>query len=228
MDIRRAVFALTAILVIVFLMEPLALFRVADANPKPLLKNVAIIPNATPPTVTIISPLNNTVYNSDKVTLCFRVTKPQMDNWQSSIFSVGYRIDNNSVSIPLPFKEDTSNQNITDIPEYFTTFTSPSLTKGNHTFRVTTEGILVEFNIKAESFMMNYSTVIFSIENTEQIQPSPTLPTTTPTATFYVPPNNRNAPHLDPIFYLIPISVIVAVVAVSVLLFRKRQKKPLT
>ena len=50
-------------------------------------------------------------------------------------------------------------------------------------------------------------------------------PTPIPTATPYQPPSNRNAPHLDPIFYLIPVSVIVAIfIALSVLLYRRHRK----
>jgi hypothetical protein len=50
-------------------------------------------------------------------------------------------------------------------------------------------------------------------------------PTPIPTATSYLPPSNRNAPHLAPIVYLIPISVIVAVVIMlSVLLYRRHRK----
>lgn len=46
--------------------------------------------------------------------------------------------------------------------------------------------------------------------------------TPTPTPTVYSP--DRNAPHLDPIVYLIPVSVIVAVVVLSVLLYRRYRK----
>jgi len=44
----------------------------------------------------------------------------------------------------------------------------------------------------------------------------------TPTPTPYLPP--RNPPHLDPIYYLIPASIIVAIVILSLLLFRKHRK----
>lgn len=50
----------------------------------------------------------------------------------------------------------------------------------------------------------------------DQTKLSPT-PTTTPQT-------DRNAPHLDPIYYLIPVSIIVAVVVLSVLLYRRLRK----
>lgn len=50
--------------------------------------------------------------------------------------------------------------------------------------------------------------------------PTPSIPESS-----YLPPNDRNALHLDPIYYLIPISVIVAIVVLSVLLFRRHRKK---
>ena len=45
---------------------------------------------------------------------------------------------------------------------------------------------------------------------------------TSPTPTPYLPP--RNPPHLDPIYYLIPASIIVAIVVLSLLLYRSHRK----
>ena len=45
-----------------------------------------------------------------------------------------------------------------------------------------------------------------------------------PTSTLTLPPEDRNAPHLDPIFYVIPVSLIVAVILLSVLLYRRTRK----
>ena len=43
-------------------------------------------------------------------------------------------------------------------------------------------------------------------------------------ATPTEPPEDRNPPHLDPIVYLIPVSIIIAVILVSVLLYRRHRK----
>ena len=48
--------------------------------------------------------------------------------------------------------------------------------------------------------------------------------TPTPTSTPTLPPENSNPPHLDPIYYLIPISIIGAIVIFSLLLFKRHRK----
>jgi hypothetical protein len=48
-------------------------------------------------------------------------------------------------------------------------------------------------------------------------------PTTTPTS-YQTPDIPRNPPHLDPIYYLIPVSVILAIVIVVILLYRRHRK----
>ena len=53
-----------------------------------------------------------------------------------------------------------------------------------------------------------------------QVQP-PSSPT--PTVTSYLPPEDRNAPHLDPIYYLLPVSVFVVIVVILVLAFRRHR-----
>jgi hypothetical protein len=58
---------------------------------------------------------------------------------------------------------------------------------------------------------------------TATLTPTPTSqPSPTPTVTPSLPP--RNAPHLDPVFYLIPVSVILTAVVVLVLFFRNHRK----
>jgi hypothetical protein len=49
-----------------------------------------------------------------------------------------------------------------------------------------------------------------------------TSPTPNPTPTAYLPP--RNPPHLDPTYYLIPVSVIIAIILLSLVLFRRHRK----
>jgi hypothetical protein len=58
--------------------------------------------------------------------------------------------------------------------------------------------------------------------NPTSIQSASLSPTSTLTLS---PPEDRNPPHLDPTYYLIPVSVIVAIfIVLSVLLFRRHQK----
>jgi hypothetical protein len=71
---------------------------------------------------------------------------------------------------------------------------------------------------------------IESLLSVQSSTPTPTVtPTTLPTATIiftatpFLPP--RNPPHLDPIYYLLPISIILAIIFVlSVLLYRRASK----
>jgi hypothetical protein len=78
------------------------------------------------------------------------------------------------------------------------------------------------------SVLGNYYTGKIYLIKTEPFLPTPSqtlLPTPISTAspTPYLPPD-RNAPHLDPIFYLIPIAVIFVAIVVSVLLYKRHRK----
>jgi hypothetical protein len=56
--------------------------------------------------------------------------------------------------------------------------------------------------------------IIFSIDTSApSLTPTPTTP--------YLPPNDRNAPHLEPTFYLLPISVIVAIIVIAIIICRR-------
>lgn len=48
--------------------------------------------------------------------------------------------------------------------------------------------------------------------------------TPAPTSTPTIPQEDRNPPHLEPIVYLVPVSVIVAIIIFSVLLYRRHRK----
>ena len=72
---------------------------------------------------------------------------------------------------------------------------------------------------KFEISFKNYFPTYFYDDRQIDYTPTPT-PTSTPTP----PPTDRNAPHLDPIYYLIPVSIIVTVVILSILRFRRHRK----
>jgi hypothetical protein len=66
--------------------------------------------------------------------------------------------------------------------------------------------------------------VISDWSNTQTITIIESNNSPTPTST---PPTDRNPPHLDPTYYLIPVSVIVAIfIVLSVLLFIRHRKSP--
>ncbi len=66
----------------------------------------------------------------------------------------------------------------------------------------------------ANYFMDTYSKINFAVDTTPA-SPTPIPVISTPTVTPYQPPIDRNAPHLDPIYYLIPVSIVVAIVVLS-------------
>jgi hypothetical protein len=57
------------------------------------------------------------------------------------------------------------------------------------------------------------STPIPSSIPSQTSNPTPTTP--------YLPPNDRNAPHLDPTFYLLPICVIIAIIVIAIIIYRR-------
>jgi N-acetylneuraminic acid mutarotase len=73
-----------------------------------------------------------------------------------------------------------------------------------------------------------YVTVKFRADNEvydpSQDKPIQVIPSTTPTSTFTIPSLERNAPHLDPIYYLIPVSVITAVIVITLLIYKRHRK----
>jgi hypothetical protein len=73
-------------------------------------------------------------------------------------------------------------------------------------------------------------TYFVNINADNTFPPTTSNPTTiqsaslSPTSTSTLSPTDRNAPHLDPIYYLIPVSIIVGIVILSLLLYRRHQK----
>jgi N-acetylneuraminic acid mutarotase len=77
------------------------------------------------------------------------------------------------------------------------------------------QGAYVSVNFRADN----------EIYDPSQDRPIQVIPSTTPTSTRTIPPLERNAPHIDPMHILIPVSVIVAVViGLAILFFRKYRK----
>jgi hypothetical protein len=81
----------------------------------------------------------------------------------------------------------------------------------------TSDGSLAAIGTVLYEYDMPYNAMA-SLIKTETFLP---LPTASPTPYL---PSDRNAPHLDPIFYLIPIAVIFVAIVVSVLIYRRHRK----
>jgi hypothetical protein len=148
------------------------------------------------------------------VQVIFRVQASLIPYCYSSIGNIGYSIDNGPVYILNNFVNQTIIQ--TGVEDQLTVWANvnlPSLSEGYHNVTVYYgryfEGINQRYSVSA------YSTVNFSVIT---ISPTP-APTSTST-----PDLPRNPPHIDPIVYLIPVSIIAAIVVLSVLLYRRHRK----
>jgi len=203
---RKAVWA-TSTLVLLFLMEPITQMGTVDANP-------LAMPASS--TITIFSPTNATYY-TNSIILNFSVVTDHGGN------SVRYTLDGKS-------DEKVTNSTLVSVAtmpprEYFgklynwTQYTDmcnqalTNLSEGTHTLTVYSgyidpHGIFYENGLAASTFIVD----------TGIRDSSPT-----PTATPYLPPN-RNAPHLDPTFYLLPISVAVVLVVLAVFAYKRWKK----
>lgn len=83
--------------------------------------------------------------------------------------------------------------------------TLSGLSEGQHTITA------VASDLKTGTGLYSRQITNFTIDTTNP----------TPTATPYLPPD-RNAPHLDPTFYLIPISIILAIIITSIVIYRRK------
>jgi hypothetical protein len=90
MSMSKKVIALTLMLALLF--SAAALFQstsIATANPAPYPTTT---PNTTPPTITVQSPHNNSIYNVTEVPLNFSIAKPSWD-YLYTIRTISYILD---------------------------------------------------------------------------------------------------------------------------------------
>ena len=173
-----------------------------NGTTSPILDTTVIVNTSfIPPIPFISSPLNHTTYNTKQVPLTYTINSKVLWSYYS-----------------LDTYHESFNGNIT----------LPALSAGSHKLRlyVTTES----YNLT--TFKESIQTIYFSIDSNQIIQVTPVPSQSTPTpsqtssptpTTPYLPPNDRNAPHLEPTFYLLPISVIIAMIVIAIVIYRKRK-----
>jgi hypothetical protein len=192
----------TSILMIIFLVQPIAQVIVVEANPfmfGPEWK------------ISLPEQSNSKTYQTSTVPIEVQIYTPTD---YSKIIRIYYILDLNYSSNNNPQKTLTvSNpQSITYYAKpsilYSATGNSDNLSNGNHTIDA------YAANAKGETLK--------SYTRNFQVNAISNYPT--PTVTPYLPPNDRNAPHLDPTFYLLPISITVALVVLAVVVYRRRKK----
>jgi hypothetical protein len=252
--IRLSFAILTAILVIVFLMEPLALVRVADANPTWGTSATPIPPITDPPQITITSPnaleygnpvpLNITIIQPNSWVSKYHMTlpRPWVDNsdsvvvGQNRVISITCIIDGQSFILWNGSFLGEGHGVTYYLPRVTHFSAEMNVSKGQHNLQVNVlavsdyvvEGIIPfagrYYNIsasKSTTFTLN-SNSDFSLPPTiDNISSSYAIWQSSSDSTPYLPPNDRNAPHLEPTFYLLPISVIVAIIVIAIIIYRR-------
>jgi hypothetical protein len=210
---------MATIIILAFLISLVAgmhVVEVTKADPFWIFKHIDPIPGTIPPTITIFSPQNNTVYSSDTITVSFKVSKPQLTTWESSINEIEYTVDcRQTIQLFSIYNQEVNNNN--GIPEFNTTFTLPSLSTGDHSLTVKASGTVLNTNPLEVFFINSSSTTFFTVGTQPTLQPSPT-PSSHSIASDY---------WLNPRFLISIISVIVVVVVVasiSLVYFKKRKR----
>jgi hypothetical protein len=181
-------------------------------------QTVVVDTNYIQPTPIIISPQNQATYNSEQVAITYTIN--------AKIISSSYTLDTSEFF--AKWTDFTGN------------ITLPNLSNGSHKLRLSLT-IQPHSGVQYENY---YPTIDFNVGQDEEIStltptpyptltltPHPTMTTTsnppitlTPSGTPYLP-LDRNAPHLDSTFYLIPISIILAIIILAIVIYKKRISK---
>jgi hypothetical protein len=228
--------AIVALLLLALIGNP----AINKENPtiKGQLANSHVIIEGSPnSTITIVSPQNIT-YDSDNVTVAFLIQsngKP-LEYSTAKLFEPFFRygcfldygiIANQTIDLDhwnpdragfIP----NSNVNITihhTDEGWLCNATITKLSEGSHYITAWVDEEL-NYISYGEHVGSVFSTVDFTVDTQPSSSTSPS-PSPTPSSSQ---PTDRNAPHLDPIVYLILVSVIVAVTVVSVLLYGRHRK----
>jgi hypothetical protein len=167
--------------------------EVVDANPAPYDSS-----GTSNVEVLIISPQNKT-YDSNNIELIVNFGA------YPGVWYKGYSLDGSSYIEITP--GHLTAHNLTE------TLSLSQLPEGSHSIEVKAYAMANDEDGK----VIACSKVNFAITKTLA-----TLPSSSPISTPpYLPPNDRNAPHLEPTFYLLPISVIVAIIAIAIFIYRR-------
>lgn len=150
--------------------------EVVKANPFWIFHPIEPIPGTVPPRIIIFNPQNNTAYSSDNITISFYLDKPKLDMHDSSIINITYTLDDKTEQAFTIWKNGGAGSD-SGIPNFNTSFISPTFSTGNHRLTVYAEGVVFAGGLNI--FFINSSSTIFFAIGTQPFQPSPT-PTTTP------------------------------------------------
>jgi hypothetical protein len=180
---------LAAVAILIMLAAGVQGVRVINANPWIIWHTVDPIPNSTPPTIGIFSPLNNTIYPSKTILFSFNTSKPSapIPVAGMGIAMVRYSLDNVNPNSSSFFEQTTGLYYCTStggsssggayvgLPD-FSYSNTLNLTEGNHSLTVFSDGVISPGNLTMFWIGSN-ATVYFTIDtNKTQIEtPAPTL-----------------------------------------------------
>jgi hypothetical protein len=159
---------LTAIIISTLLLSAVAgiqLFSLGRANPYIKGGNTPPPEDIQPPTISIFSPNNNTMYASDNITLTFDVTMPEDTYTLCAVyFEVDWQEGNTSVYYSRTAPDNLYIKNLTGIPE------------GKHRITITAvaHGYYIEGYTSYSYDINGSSSVYFSIEKQIIGEPFPT------------------------------------------------------
>jgi len=208
MDKVSKTFAL--FLTIIIAMPGLTLMTVKSVNAQ----------SASAPEISVLYPTNGTFFNVSRGVASFQLKYATND----TLSWIGYSID--------------GGQNKTAYGEWYDleqrlydTEGNPSIwvndvfeNDGNHNLT------LYANNTSGDWATPQIVTYLVNINADTTFPPTTSNPTTiqsaslSPTSTSTLSPTDRNAPHLDPIYYLIPVSIIVGIVILFLLFYRRHRK----
>jgi hypothetical protein len=226
--------AVAAILMIIFLMQPMAESTFAQST-KPSAPKFTI-QFSNDDTIQIViqnqaftssSSVNSLIYYN-------RVKDHYSDRW---IIDKNYQLQSGSKTtsieidlVPLGYFVILNNSSILDfqvqaVTGYYLITQKPGHMPGALINFTSPDGYSeITFNDSETSAWSN--TVTVDLKEKIMLSPSQISSLTTtspiPTATPYPPPN-RNAPHLDSTFYLLPISIILAIIIAVFVIYRRRK-----
>lgn len=171
----------------------------------------------TIPEITILYPTNGTFFN---VSIGF-VSFPLKYATNNTLSWVGYSIDGGQNRTIVEERRNFDGR-------FYDTEGNPSIwvydvgNSGNHKLTVYANNTVGDWATpQSVTYVVNINsdtTFPPTTSNPTTIQYASLSPTSTPTL------SPRNAPHLDPIYYLIPVSVMMAVVLLSVSFFHRHRK----
>jgi hypothetical protein len=179
--------AFVIIVIFALLFSSVELVKMAKANAVPIFwtmfysnyDEVEPVPSTIPPSISMYSPQNNTVYSSRNITVSLYVRNAELAGWQSSVTNVYYTLDGKS-GAGLYFHPINER-----LPAFNTTFNLPLVSLGKHQLTVEAYVDVLRSTPSEVFFLETNSTVYFTVDlSGESPTPAPTIaPTSMPTST---------------------------------------------